>query len=76
MSLRLVRRLGAFLAGDRTVPGAVAGSIWSIGPGIWAAAITVLGQRTLTADQVHRRVPRELGIQHVTVEIRHEEDRN
>ena len=31
MSLRLVRRLGAFLAGHRTAPGTVAGSIWKNG---------------------------------------------
>ena len=43
--------------------------IWEIGPGYRAAIIAVRSSSPLTADEVRRRLPADLGLAHVTVEI-------
>jgi Co/Zn/Cd efflux system component len=44
--------------------------VWSIGPGIFAAVIGVVGPAGLQPDAVKDRLPRDLGLVHVTVEVR------
>jgi cation diffusion facilitator family transporter len=44
--------------------------VWSIGPGIFAAVIGVIGPAGLQPDAVKDRLPRDLGLVHVTVEVR------
>ncbi len=43
--------------------------LWSIGPGIHAAVIAVVTHGVLSPDDIKRRLPAELGLAHVTVEI-------
>jgi len=44
--------------------------VWSIGPGIFAAVIGVTGPPGLQPDTIKDRLPRDLGLVHVTVEVR------
>lgn len=46
--------------------------IWSIGPGIYSAAISAVTTQALAIDTIKRRLPSKLGIVHVTVELTHE----
>lgn len=43
--------------------------LWSIGPGIWAAAITISAARPETPATYKRRIPDDLGLVHATVEV-------
>jgi cation diffusion facilitator family transporter len=45
--------------------------VWDIGPGYRAAILSVESKAPLTASEVKERIPEDLGIAHVTVEIRH-----
>ncbi len=43
--------------------------VWSIGPGIWAAEIVVLAEEPRPPEHYKERLPRGLGLVHVTVEV-------
>lgn len=43
--------------------------LWSIGPGIHAVILTVAAERPWDADEYKRRLPREMGLAHVTIEV-------
>lgn len=43
--------------------------LWSIGPGISAAILTVVAHRPLPADRYRERLPASLGLRHVSIEI-------
>ena len=43
--------------------------VWSIGPGIHSAAITVVAAQPLAPDCYRERIPPELGIVHSTIEV-------
>lgn len=43
--------------------------VWSIGPGIWAACVTVVAHEAAAPDEYKARIPAELGLRHVTVEV-------
>lgn len=44
--------------------------VWSIGPGLWAAELVVISSAALSAAQVRARLPRNLNLVHVTIEVR------
>lgn len=44
--------------------------VWSVGPGIYAAEISLVTDRPGCASQFRARVPEGLGIVHVTIEVR------
>jgi len=46
--------------------------VWSIGPGILAAAITVVADRDVSPDSLRSRLPMDLGLVHVTIEVHFE----
>ncbi len=43
--------------------------VWSIGPGIYAAALMLESPRPRSPEEYKRRIPRELGIRHITLEV-------
>ncbi|RMG12586.1 MAG: cation transporter [Planctomycetota bacterium] len=43
--------------------------VWSIGPGVRAACISVVSHRPQSPDAYRRRLPARLGLRHVTVEV-------
>ena len=43
--------------------------LWSIGPGVHAVAIAVVARDPATPDQYRERLPRHLGLAHVTIEV-------
>lgn len=43
--------------------------VWSIGPGIRAAALAIVAARPLSPDAYRQRLPAGLGLSHVTVEV-------
>jgi cation diffusion facilitator family transporter len=43
--------------------------LWSIGPGIWTAAITLRSPRPAAPGDYKRRIPTALGLVHATVEV-------
>ncbi|MBE0530119.1 MAG: CDF family Co(II)/Ni(II) efflux transporter DmeF [Rhodospirillales bacterium] len=45
--------------------------LWSIGPGIYAAALAVVASAPEAPDAYRRRLPAGLGLVHVTVEVQH-----
>lgn len=45
--------------------------LWSIGPGIYAAALAVVAGAPETPDAYRRRLPAGLGLVHVTIEVQH-----
>ncbi len=45
--------------------------LWSIGPGIYAAALAVVAGTPESPDAYRRRLPAGLGLVHVTVEVQH-----
>ena len=45
--------------------------VWSIGPGIFAAIISVIAERPRSPDDYKRSLPQDLGLVHVTVEVHH-----
>lgn len=50
--------------------------LWSVGPGINAAAVSLVTHEPATADAFHARVPRDLRIVHMTVEVHHCSDKS
>lgn len=42
--------------------------LWSIGPGVFAAEISVVAHSPLTVDDYKARIPQDLGLEHITVE--------
>ena len=42
--------------------------VWSVGPGIHAAQIAIVSSQPLDPDSYYSRLPKELGLVHVTVE--------
>jgi cation diffusion facilitator family transporter len=42
--------------------------LWSIGPGVYAAEISVVAHSPATVDDYKARIPQDLGLEHVTVE--------
>jgi len=44
--------------------------LWSIGPGLYAAALIVVSDEPLSAEDYKARLPGGLGLAHVTVEVR------
>ncbi len=43
--------------------------LWSIGHGIYAAAVMIVSGRPLSAEEYRARIPEDLGIVHITVEV-------
>lgn len=43
--------------------------LWSIGPGIYAVVMTVVAHDPVTPDEYRARLPRHLGLVHVSIEI-------
>jgi len=43
--------------------------VWSIGPGIYAAALSVVTHDPMPPDHYKALIPEDLGIQHVTIEV-------
>jgi cation diffusion facilitator family transporter len=43
--------------------------LWSIGPGVFAAEVSVVARAPQAADEYKRRLPEGLGLEHVTVEV-------
>jgi cation diffusion facilitator family transporter len=43
--------------------------LWCIGPGVYAAIITVLTGKPASADEYRARIPRHLGLAHVSIEV-------
>lgn len=43
--------------------------VWSIGPGIHAAALAIVAARPLSPDTYRERLPAGLGLSHVTIEV-------
>jgi cation diffusion facilitator family transporter len=43
--------------------------LWSIGPGIYALEITVIAQDPATPDEYRARIPGDLGVAHISLEI-------
>ncbi|MFA6174705.1 MAG: CDF family Co(II)/Ni(II) efflux transporter DmeF [Kiritimatiellales bacterium] len=45
--------------------------LWSIGPGIFSAAISLVTRNPQSAEYYKRLIPAELGVAHVTLEVNH-----
>ncbi len=43
--------------------------LWSIGPNISAVVLTIVAQKPATPDQYRARIPKGLGLEHITIEI-------
>jgi cation diffusion facilitator family transporter len=43
--------------------------VWSIGPNIYAAVITVVANKPFSSDEYRSRIPRTLGLAHVSIEV-------
>jgi len=43
--------------------------VWSIAPGAWAASLTVVTHDSLSPGDYKAKLPGELGLAHVTVEV-------
>jgi len=43
--------------------------LWSIGPGIWAAIVSIAPRRPLPPDAYKQKIPKDLGLVHVTIEV-------
>ena len=43
--------------------------VWSIAPGVWAASLTVVSHELLSPGDYKAKLPGELGLAHVTVEV-------
>ena len=48
--------------------------VWSIGPGIYAAALSVVTHNQRPPDHYKELIPQDLGIEHVTIEVHHCEE--
>ncbi len=44
--------------------------LWSIGPGLYALILSVVARRPATPDQYRDRLPTNLGLAHVSIEVR------
>ena len=83
-SIGLVRSTSSILL-DRQGPGAIEREIraavedgdsriadlhlWSIGPGIYSVVMSVVAHEPVTPEEYKRRIPGNLGLEHVTVEV-------
>jgi cation diffusion facilitator family transporter len=45
--------------------------LWSIGPGISAVILTVVARKPITADEYRARIPDNLGLEHISIEVDH-----
>lgn len=45
--------------------------VWSVGPGIRAAAISLVSHAPRAPDTYKSRIPNDLGIVHLTIEVHH-----
>jgi len=43
--------------------------VWSVGPGIWAAELTLVSEAPASPDTYKRRLPADLGLVHATIEV-------
>jgi cation diffusion facilitator family transporter len=43
--------------------------VWAIGPGIYSAVMTVVARNPATPDEYRRRIPDDLGLAHVSIEV-------
>ncbi len=43
--------------------------VWSIGPGIYSAVLTVVAREPATPDEYRERIPDDLGLAHVSIEV-------
>lgn len=43
--------------------------LWSIGPNIYTAVIAVVAQQPATPEQYKKRIPKNLGVAHISIEI-------
>ncbi len=43
--------------------------IWSVGPGVRAAIVSVVSEEDVSAEEYRRRIPAELHLTHVTIEV-------
>lgn len=43
--------------------------LWSIGPDVYAVVVSVVASRPATPDEIRARIPRGLGLAHVSIEI-------
>ena len=43
--------------------------VWSIGPGIYAAVVSLVSHAPLPPEEYHARIPAELAVRHVSVEV-------
>src|SRR5690606_33122375 len=43
--------------------------LWSVGPGIYAAIVSVISNNPLSPDRYKTLIPHSLGLVHVTVEV-------
>lgn len=43
--------------------------VWSVGPAIYAASLSVVSSRPLSPDHYRRLIPADLGVAHATVEV-------
>ena len=68
----VLERIRGAVAGDATE--IVDLHVWDIGPGYRAAILAVESSAPLTQSEIKKRIPEDLGIAHVTVEIRHPGD--
>lgn len=64
----LSRRITECIEGDQDSKVAEL-HLWSIGPGIHAAIITVVAHEPATPDEYRERIPKDLGLAHVSLEV-------
>lgn len=50
--------------------------LWSIGPNIYSVVITVVAHTTATPDEYKARIPKNLGLAHISIEIHQSWQRN
>ncbi|MBE0687892.1 MAG: CDF family Co(II)/Ni(II) efflux transporter DmeF [Anaerolineaceae bacterium] len=48
--------------------------VWSIGPNIHAAIISVISQYALTSEDYKARLPEDLALEHVSIEVKNNDD--
>jgi len=48
--------------------------VWSIGPNIHAAIISVISQHALTSEDYKARLPEDLALEHVSIEVKNNDD--
>lgn len=43
--------------------------LWSIGPSVYAVIVKIVAHEPLTPEQYKARIPKNLGLEHITIEI-------